>query len=51
MFFSSLIRCIKENTPILEELIQLRQKQADLLGYKNHAAYIQEVKKFKIRHF
>lgn len=36
-------RCIKENTPILEEMIRLRQKHADLLGYRNHAAYVQEV--------
>ena len=33
---------MEENTPILEELITLRQKQADLLGYPNHAAYILE---------
>lgn len=37
-------RCMKENTKILEELIQLRQKQADLLGYENHASYVQEVR-------
>ena len=32
-----------ENTPILEELVSLRHELATLLGYKNHAAYIQEV--------
>ena len=35
---------MQENTKILEKLVELRQKQADLLGYKNHAAYIQEVR-------
>ena len=34
---------MKENTEILEKLVELRQRQADLLGYKTHAAYIQEV--------
>ncbi|RXG59754.1 Thimet oligopeptidase, partial [Armadillidium vulgare] len=34
--------CMKENTPILEELIELRQRLADLLGYKNHASFIHE---------
>lgn len=33
---------MKENTPIIEELIELRQKLADLLGYKNHASFIHE---------
>ena len=36
-------RCMKENTEILEKLVELRQRQADLLGYKTHASYIQEV--------
>ncbi|KAG0334504.1 hypothetical protein BG004_000377 [Podila humilis] len=31
--------CNSTNGPILEELIQLRHEAAQLLGYKNHAAY------------
>ncbi|XP_076029322.1 thimet oligopeptidase-like isoform X2 [Oratosquilla oratoria] len=42
MMTASQAKCMEENTPILEELVALRQKQADLLGYKNHAAYILE---------
>ena len=37
--FSS--RCKDVNTKIIEEIINLRQDQADILGYPNHAAYIQ----------
>ena len=43
MELTYLSRCKEKNTAILEELIQLRQKQAELLGYENHAAYVQEV--------
>nr|XP_053641397.1 thimet oligopeptidase-like [Cherax quadricarinatus] len=42
MVTASQSKCMEENTPILEELISLRQKQADLLNYKNHAAYVLE---------
>ena len=34
-------RCLEENTKILEELIELRQEQAEMLGYESHAHYIQ----------
>jgi len=40
-------RCMKENTEILEKLVELRQRQADLLGYKTHASYIQELRMAK----
>merc|ERR1719232_391447 len=40
-------RCMKENTAIIEEIVTLRQKQAELLGYESHAAYIQEVRMAK----
>ncbi len=44
-------KCLKENTPILEELITLRQQQAELLGYATHADYIHEVRVEQIRRF
>jgi len=40
-------RCMAENTPIIEEIVELRRKQADLLGYADHATYIQEVRMAK----
>lgn len=43
--FSS--RCLEENTPILEELVELRAKMAALLGYPNHAAYVTEMRMSK----
>eukprot|EP00795_Rhopilema_esculentum_P016852 gene16852-8327_t len=43
--FSS--RCMKENSPILEELVELRAKMASLLGYPTHAAYITEMRMAK----
>ena len=35
-------RCVEENTPRIEELVQLRHKKAKMLGYPTHAAYVQE---------
>lgn len=40
-------RCMKENTAIIEEIVGLRQQQAELLDYPNHATYIQEVRMAK----
>jgi len=40
-------RCMAENTAIIEEIVELRRQQAELLGYENHATYIQEVRMAK----
>jgi len=40
-------RCIDENTPILVEMIQLRNQQAQLLGRPDHASYVLETRMAK----
>ncbi|GAB1605460.1 thimet oligopeptidase-like [Argonauta hians] len=40
-------RCIKENVPIMEEIIKLRHEQALLLGYKTHAASVLDMRMAK----
>lgn len=40
-------RCMVENTKILEELVELRHQQAELLGYANHASYVHELRMAK----
>lgn len=37
-------RCKKENGPILEELVELRQQKADLLGYPTHAHFVLDMR-------
>ena len=34
-------RCMAENTAIIEEIVELRRQQAELMGYEDHATYIQ----------
>jgi len=43
MEFSFNSRCLKENSEILEKLVNLREQCAKVLGYPNHAAFIQEI--------
>ena len=40
-------RCLETNTKILETLVKLRDEQAQVLGYKSHAAYIHELRMSK----
>ncbi|XP_046548552.1 LOW QUALITY PROTEIN: thimet oligopeptidase-like [Haliotis rubra] len=40
-------RCLKENTPILEELVKLRHEKAKLLGFPTHSAFILDMRMAK----
>ncbi|ESO92348.1 hypothetical protein LOTGIDRAFT_178669 [Lottia gigantea] len=40
-------RCMKENGPILEELIKLRHEKAALLGFPTHAAFVLDMRMAK----
>ncbi|XP_067678068.1 thimet oligopeptidase-like [Haliotis asinina] len=40
-------RCLKENTPILEELVKLRHEKAQLLGFPTHSAFILDMRMAK----
>lgn len=40
-------RCMAENSKILEELVHLRAEQSRLLGAKNHASYILDIRMAK----
>lgn len=43
--FSSI--CKEENAAILERLVKLRHEQSQILGYKNHASYVLDVRMAK----
>lgn len=47
MEFAYHSRCHPVNTKILHELIQLRQQKAELLGFKNHAGFITQLRMAK----
>ena len=40
-------RCLKENTEILEELVKLRHREANLLGFENHAQFMLDIQMAK----
>eukprot|EP01119_Soliformovum_irregulare_P009694 TRINITY_DN232_c0_g2_i1.p1 TRINITY_DN232_c0_g2~~TRINITY_DN232_c0_g2_i1.p1 ORF type:complete len:572 (+),score=214.58 TRINITY_DN232_c0_g2_i1:230-1945(+) len=47
MEFANSAKCAEKNSPLLEEAISLRQEEAQLLGFKNHAAYILDIRMAK----
>ncbi|KAK6188206.1 hypothetical protein SNE40_004436 [Patella caerulea] len=40
-------RCMKENVPILEELIKLRHEKSQLLGFPDHASFVLDMRMAK----
>lgn len=47
MEFAFQTRCIKENIPILEEVLKLRHEKAVLLGFKTHAESVLDIRMAK----
>lgn len=47
MEFADSTQCMKENAPILEEVIKLRHQAAQLLGFPTHADYILKIRMAK----
>lgn len=40
-------RCVKENTPLLEDLVEKRHQLAELLGYASYSEYILQIRMAK----
>uniref|UniRef100_A0A8W8I6E5 Peptidase M3A/M3B catalytic domain-containing protein n=1 Tax=Magallana gigas TaxID=29159 RepID=A0A8W8I6E5_MAGGI len=40
-------RCLKPNTAIIEELVELRSQKADILGFPTHAAFVLDMRMAK----
>lgn len=47
MDFANGAKCIKENTPLLEEALLLRQEESKLLKFESHANYILDIRMAK----
>jgi len=49
IYLANASHCNKENIPILEEVVQLRHKCANLMGYETHSDYVLEIRMAKSR--
>src|SRR5579885_2297066 len=47
MEFAAASKCMVENMPLLDEIVQLRKEEAALLGYEDHASFVLEIKMAK----